>query len=188
MMCFPWSFKKLFKHIIVQTTLLEQGLVTSSFLFGEVSNIGFSLLYQSFEQLTIVDAPQLWITTTDAIADLLFELIGARTDAPEATMKASKSKDFQSLCVSEKKNDTEVSYAHKENKLAKISSEDNKKRTLVWNKYRICPVLEVMPEEFVKNFCCPRRQRSLASTRLLLLLKLPPPATGISSPINNIHI
>ena len=48
------------------------------------------------------------MTMTDAIADLSFELIGARIDLTEATMTASKSNIFWSLCVSEKKNDDKV--------------------------------------------------------------------------------
>ena len=83
----PWLFVKLFEHIIVQKTLLKQNrLVTLCFIFKEFFDVGLLLSSQSFKQLAFANSPLLSTTTTDTIADLLFEPIGARTDVMVETM------------------------------------------------------------------------------------------------------
>ena len=83
-------------HIIVQTMLLEQNIpVNLSFFFKEVFDVCLLLLYQSFEQLSIVDVQLLSMMTTDVV-DLSIKLIGARMDATEERMKALKSNYFRS--------------------------------------------------------------------------------------------
>ena len=78
-------FKKPFKSIIVQITLLKPNRpVTLSFFFKEDVYVGLLLWYQLFKPLAVVDAPPLLSRTTDTITDPLFELIRARTDATDA--------------------------------------------------------------------------------------------------------
>ena len=122
----PWLFEKSFEHIIVHTTLLEpNGPVTISFFFQEVFDVDFLLYYESFKQLSIVDATLLLTTMTDTITDPLFELIRARLEATEANMTASKSQDVSnSSRFRENDNDKEVSSVHKDNKRAKTSEDD----------------------------------------------------------------
>ena len=77
--------------------LLEQkGPITLPFFFKEVVNVRLLLLYQLFKKLTIFDVRPLLMTTTDAIADPPFELIGARMDATEEMMNALTSNYFWS--------------------------------------------------------------------------------------------
>ena len=82
-----------------------------SFFFKEIFSI-FLLYFQSFEQLIIVNAPLLLTIAMNSIVDLLFEPIGARTNAAAVMMLPLMSKDLSvSLCFRENKDDKELSFA-----------------------------------------------------------------------------
>ena len=109
---------------------------------------------------------------------------------------------FWSICVSEKTTTTKKSLPRMKTTSAQRQMRMTRQRRLVHNKYQMFPVLEVTPEEFMKNLCCPRRQQSSKATilqqdtarRLPLIVaassQTPLPTTCMScSPINNnIHI
>ena len=89
---------------------------------------------------------------------------------------APKSNNFmESLRFRENKDDKEVSFALllpsvaimiQRHQAQRQELRTTRQRTQVHNKYRTCPIFELTPEEFVKNICHPRRQRSLTATRL----------------------
>ena len=77
---FPWLFEKSFERIIVRTTRLEQNKpVRLSLFFKEVVEVVVLLPSQLFKQLSIVDAPLLLTTKTDAIAEQAVRTTRQRT-------------------------------------------------------------------------------------------------------------
>ena len=87
-------------------TSFSHGCLRSFSFFKEVVDVGVLLLSQLFKQLAIVDTPLLLTSITCAIVDLLFKLIGTRTDTAEATIMALRSKDpMEYLCFRENEDD-----------------------------------------------------------------------------------